>query len=115
MGNNNKIVFILGIDVTLTYDTIERDCVEVRKADPSYTDGIHDEVPTNGPIRYLLEKTFEGIDIGDVQFTGTVEYSSETVTGRCVSGECSMSTEHSKMKLDLMPMYLLTQSAISCE
>ena len=82
MFYNVSYIYFSVIDVTLRYDTIERDCIQVPKADVAYTDGHHDGLPSSGPARYLLEKTFEGLDIGDVSFDGSIEYTASTVDGK---------------------------------
>ena len=66
----------------LHYDTIYRECVEVPLSVSDYTDGTHQHLPSNGPARYVLDQAFEALDIGEIDFKGTVEYESAGVQSK---------------------------------
>jgi len=63
---------------TVEYNTIEHDCIEVSDDNSDYSDGCHSDLPSSGPIRKLVDQTFEGTNLGSVEFTGEACYDSST-------------------------------------
>ncbi len=57
---------------------MERGCIEVDKADNEYSEGTHTKLPSYGPVRSLVDKSFGDLNIGDVTFDGKVKYSKKS-------------------------------------
>jgi hypothetical protein len=61
----------------IQYKTVERGCVIVDEDDPE-TSGTQKKLPSYGPVRDLLDSSFESLNLGDVTFDGTVTYTTES-------------------------------------
>jgi len=58
----------------VTYNGLDRDCIEVPDDDNDFSDGCHDDVPMSEPVRNLVSETFDGLDGSDVTFNGQACY-----------------------------------------
>jgi len=89
------------LDVTISYNTLQRDCIEVPKydAEGSY-DGCHDFQPQSSPAMWLLNEAFDSIDDvedvnADVDFTGQACYDAVSNSAHKGSLRCPQCTWHS--------------------
>ncbi len=66
-------------DIDFDYETVERECIKVKTDEDN---GCETDPPATGTVRNLLEKTFGGLDLGEITFKGKSCLTSDKVDGK---------------------------------